>query len=90
MANAGYLLLSRGYSARKEDIQWKRVFGCDNLVEKGFQEKIVLTRQIIVLIGIREFRVFLDPSREYIIHLAYMHDRIDSKNELFPETRMEN
>ena len=104
MAKTGYLFLAKGYSAREEDIQWMKDFGCDEIVvEEGIQERlrplwrktltllqpgdeIVVTRLSNALRGIRELGAFLDLCREYRIRLVSIHDGIDSKNELFPET----
>lgn len=105
MAKTGYLFLAKGYSAREEDIQWIKDYGCDEIiVEEGIQERlrpplwrktltllqpgdeIVITRLSNALRGIREFGAFLGLCREYKIRLVSIHDRIDSNNELFPET----
>ena len=106
MAKTGYLFLAKGYSAREEDIQWMKDFGCDEIiVEEGIQERlrplwrktltllqpgdeIVITRLSNALRGIREFGAFLDLCREYKVRLVSIHDGIDSKNELFPETKV--
>ena len=61
--------------------QWRRLL---TLLQPG--DEIVVTRLSNALRGIRELGAFLDLCRVYKVRLVSIHDRIDSKNELFPET----
>lgn len=61
--------------------QWRRLL---TLVKPG--DEIVLSRLSNAVRGIRELGALLDLCRAYRIRLVSIHDRIDSKNERFPET----
>ena len=61
--------------------QWRKLL---TLLKKG--DEIVLTRLSNAVRGIRELGAFLDLCRAYKIRIVSIHDRIDTKNELFPET----
>lgn len=61
--------------------QWRRLL---TLLKK--EDEIVLTRLSNAVRGIRELGAFLDLCRVYKIRIISIHDRIDTKNELFPET----
>lgn len=61
--------------------QWRKLL---TLLKKG--DEIVLTRLSNAVRGIRELGAFLDLCRAYRIRIVSIHDRIDTKNELFPET----
>ena len=62
MAKTGYLFLAKGYSAREEDIQWMKDFGCDEIiVEEGIQERLrPLWRKTLTT---PQTQVFLDELR---------------------------
>ena len=49
-------------------------------------DEVVVSRLSNALRGIRELGAFLDLCRMYELRLVSIHDRIDSKDELFPET----
>ncbi|MBR5073567.1 MAG: recombinase family protein [Bacteroidales bacterium] len=61
--------------------QWRKLL---TLLKK--EDEIVLTRLSNAVRGIRELGAFLDLCRVYKIRIVSIHDRIDTKNELFPET----
>ena len=61
--------------------QWRKLL---TLLKK--EDVIVLTRLSNAVRGIRELGAFLDLCRVYKIRIVSIHDRIDTKNELFPET----
>jgi len=61
--------------------QWRRML---TRLAKG--DEVVVSKLSNALRGIRELGVFLDLCREYGIRLVSIHDRIDTKGELFPET----
>ena len=61
--------------------QWRKLL---TLLKKG--DEIVLTRLSNAVRGIRELGAFLDLCRAYRIRIVSIHDKIDTKNELFPET----
>ena len=61
--------------------QWRRLL---TLLKKN--DVIVLTRLSNAVRGIRELGAFLDLCRVYKIRIVSIHDRIDTGNELFPET----
>ena len=61
--------------------QWRKLL---TLLKKG--DEIVLTRLSNAVRGIRELGAFLDLCRAYRIRIVSIHDRIDTKNEYFPET----
>ena len=61
--------------------QWRRML---SRLAKG--DEVVVSKLSNALRGIRELGVFLDLCREYGIRLVSIHDRIDTKGELFPET----
>ena len=61
--------------------QWRKLL---TLLKK--EDEIVLTRLSNAVRGIRELGAFLDLCRVYKIRIVSLHDRIDTKNELFPET----
>ena len=61
--------------------QWRRLL---TLLKKN--DEIVVTSLSNVVRGIREFGAFLDLCRAYKIRIISIHDKIDTKNELFPET----
>ena len=61
--------------------QWRRLL---TLVKPG--DEIVLSRLSNAVRGIRELGALLDLCRAYRIRLVSIHDRIDTKNERFPET----
>ncbi|MBR6417067.1 MAG: recombinase family protein [Bacteroidales bacterium] len=61
--------------------QWRKLL---SLVKKG--DEIVLARLSNAVRGIRELGAFLDLCRAYKVRIVSIHDRIDTKNEYFPET----
>ena len=61
--------------------QWRKLL---TLLKKG--DEIVLTRLSNAVRGIRELGAFLDLCRAYRIRIVSIHDRIDTKDELFPDT----
>ena len=61
--------------------QWRKLL---TLLKK--EDEIVLTRLSNAVRGIRELGAFLDLCRVYKIRIVSIHDRIDTGNELFPET----
>lgn len=61
--------------------QWRKLL---TLVRPG--DEIILTKLSNALRGIRELGAFLDLCRVYKIRIISIHDKIDTKNELFPET----
>ena len=61
--------------------QWRRLL---TLLKKN--DVIVLTRLSNAVRGIRELGAFLDLCRVYKIRIVSIHDRIDTGNELFPDT----
>ena len=61
--------------------QWRRLL---TLLKKN--DVIVLTRLSNAVRGIRELGAFLDLCRVYKIRIVSIHDRIDTSNELFPDT----
>ena len=61
--------------------QWRKLL---TLLKK--EDEIVLTRLSNAVRGIRELGAFLDLCRVYKIRIVSIHDRIDTKNELFRET----
>ena len=61
--------------------QWRKLL---TLLKK--EDEIVVTRLSNAVRGIRELGAFLDLCRVYKIRIVSIHDRIDTKNELFPET----
>ena len=61
--------------------QWRRLL---TLLKKN--DEIVVTSLSNVVRGIRELGAFLDLCRAYRIRIVSIHDRIDTKDELFPDT----
>ena len=61
--------------------QWRKLL---TLLKKD--DVIVLTKLSNAVRGIRELGAFLDLCRVYRIRIVSIHDRIDTSNELFPET----
>lgn len=61
--------------------QWRRM-----LSRLSKDDEVVVSKLSNALRGIRELGVFLDLCREYGIRLVSIHDRIDTKGVLFPET----
>ena len=61
--------------------EWRRLL---TLLKKN--DEIVLTSLSNAVRGIRELGAFLDLCRVYKIRIVSIHDKIDTKNELFPET----
>ena len=61
--------------------QWRRM-----LSRLSKHDEVVVSKLSNALRGIRELGVFLDLCREYGIRLVSIHDRIDTKGVLFPET----
>ncbi len=61
--------------------QWRKLL---TPLKKG--DEIVLTRLSNAVRGIRELGAFLDLCRAYRIRIVSIHDKIDTKNEYFPET----
>ncbi len=68
-------------SQEKYRPQWRRML---SRLAKG--DEVVVSKLSNALRGIRELGVFLDLCREYGIRLVSIHDRIDTKGELFPDT----
>ena len=60
---------------------WRRLLAH---IQRG--DEIVVSRFSNALRGIRELGVFLGLCRDYEIRIVSIHDEIDSKGELFPET----
>lgn len=61
--------------------QWRKLL---TLLKKD--DVIVLTKLSNAVRGIRELGAFLDLCRVYRIRIVSIHDRIDTKDELFPDT----
>ena len=61
--------------------QWRRLL---TLLKKN--DEIVVSSLSNVVRGIRELGAFLDLCRAYRIRIVSIHDRIDTKDELFPDT----
>ena len=61
--------------------KWRRM-----LSRLSKDDEVVVSKLSNALRGIRELGVFLDLCREYGIRLVSIHDRIDTKGVLFPET----
>lgn len=61
--------------------QWRRM-----LTRLRKEDVIVVSKLSNALRGIRELGVFLDLCRDYRVRLVSIHDRIDTRGELFPET----
>ena len=61
--------------------QWRRMLS--HLKQK---DEIVISRLSNALRGIRELGVFLGLCKEYDIRLVSIHDEIDTKGELYPNT----
>ena len=54
-------------------------------LERG--DELVISKFSNALRGVRELAFFLEFCRVKVIRVISIHDRIDSSNELFPETR---
>ena len=61
--------------------EWRRMLAH---IQRG--DEIVVSRFSNALRGIRELGVFLGLCRDYEIRIVSIHDEIDSKGELFPDT----
>ena len=61
--------------------EWRRM-----LSHLKDDDEIVVSRLSNAFRGIREFGVFLALCKDYGIRLVSIHDEIDSKGELFPDT----
>lgn len=60
---------------------WKQLFNC---LERG--DELVVSKFSNAVRGSRELAVLLEMCRVKVIRLISIHDKIDSKCELFPET----
>ena len=54
-------------------------------LERG--DELVISKYSNAIRGARELAMFLEFCRVKVIRVISIHDRIDSKNELFPETK---
>ena len=61
--------------------EWRRM-----LAHLKDGDEIVVSKLSNALRGIREFGVFLGLCKDYGVRIVSIHDEIDSKGELFPET----
>ena len=57
-------------------------------LERG--DELVISKYSNAIRGARELAMFLEFCRVKVIRVISIHDRIDSKNELFPETMSQN
>jgi DNA invertase Pin-like site-specific DNA recombinase len=65
--------------------EWRRMLAH---IQRG--DEIVVSRLSNALRGMRELGVFLGLCQDYELRLVSIHDEIDSKGELFPETTAAN
>ena len=61
---------------------WKQLM---TALERG--DELVIAKFSNAIRGSRELAAFLEFCRVKVIRIISIHDRIDSKNELFPETK---
>lgn len=61
--------------------EWRRML---SHIKRG--DEIVISKFSNALRGIRELGVFLGLCKDYEIRIVSIHDKIDSKGELFPDT----
>ncbi|MGL4520715.1 MAG: recombinase family protein [Phocaeicola sp.] len=65
----------------KQRPQWKQLLEC---LERG--DELVITKFSNAIRGSRELALFLELCRVKVIRIIAIHDKIDSKGVLFPET----
>ena len=61
--------------------EWRRML---SHIKRG--DEIVISKFSNALRGVREFGAFLGLCKDYEIRIVSIHDKIDSKGELFPDT----
>ena len=100
MAKVGYVMNYAGYRANT-DKEWMKRFGCNEIMEDELRtewnklldrlnkgDELVVPKLSHVLRETRQLSYLLEYCRLKEIRLISIHDRIDSGNELFPETQM--
>ena len=98
MAKIGYIMATAHYDKLEEDRQWMQQYGCVKIVEENDADEksrpalergdeLVISKYSNAIRGARELAMFLEFCRVKVIRVISIHDRIDSKNELFPETK---
>lgn len=72
-------------SDEKARPKWKELLEC---TERG--DELVIAKFSNAVRGSRELAVFIEYSRIKVLRVISIHDRIDSKGKLFPETTTED
>ena len=75
-------IVEESYADEKGRPLWKQLMIA---LERG--DELVISKFSNALRGVRELAFFLEFCRVKVIRVISIHDRIDSSNELFPETR---
>ena len=69
-------------SQEKTRPEWKQLMDC---LERG--DELVISKFSNALRGTREVAAFIEYCRVKVVRIVSIHDRIDTDDELFPETK---
>ena len=102
MAKVGYIFKANHYDSYEADKEWMLKFGCVQVIEEenGHEklrpqqlmnaidrgDELVVSKFSNAVRGVRELAVCIEMCRIKVVRLISIHDRIDSRNELFKET----
>lgn len=103
MAKIGYIMATAHYDKIESDREWMMQYGCVKVVEENDKDEkdcplwlrialerrgeLVISKFCNAIRGTRELSMFLEFCQVKVIRVISIHDRIDSNNELFPETK---
>ena len=76
MAKVGYIFKAAGYDGFDTDVEWMKQYGCVQVIEEEN-----------ALRGSRELAAFIEFCRVKVVRIVSIHDKVDSRGDLFPETK---
>ncbi len=105
MAKVGYIYADKSNDSLAADKEWMQQYGCINIFEDVQErerpvwhelleqldrgDELVVSKFSNAVRGILQFSMLAELCRIKVVRLISIHDEIDSKGELFPETTQE-